>query len=317
MLDILSLIPGKKRHTTSGWHSFNGICCNHRGHSTDRRSRAGIKFTDDVNWNYHCFNCQFKCGMAVGKHFSSNLKLLLKWIGVDKDQIDKLSFESFSQRSALDLYKQNAVIKPPEFDTVELPENSRLLDSALDTEYANYLSSRGMSVKDYDFYVVDNDTRPRIIIPYYYQGRLVGHTSRFLDGRRPKYLSEQQRGYIFNIDAQQRDWEVCILVEGQFDAISIGGCAYMGSNVSDEQALLLKTLQRRIIVVPDQDSAGMHICDSAMNLGYQISIPDWGSDVKDVNDAVKKYGKFPTLMSILQNATSSKITVEMKRKKFK
>jgi DNA primase len=142
-----------------------------------------------------------------------------------------------------------------------------------------------------------------------------------LDGRRPKYLSEQQRGYIFNIDAQQHDsppgWQVCVLVEGQFDAISIGGCAYMGSNISDEQAMLLKTLQRRIIVVPDQDSSGMQICDSAMNLGYQVSIPDWSSDIKDVNDAVKKYGKFPTLLSILQNATSSKITVEMKRKKFK
>lgn len=317
MLDILSLIPGKKRHTTSGWHSFNGICCHHRGHSSDHRSRAGIKFSNEINWNYHCFNCQFKCGLALGKHFSSNLKLLLQWAGIDRDQIDKLSFESFSHRSAVEMYTQNSTVKPPEFESWSLPENSRPLVPELDHDYVAYLKNRGISTSDYDFYLVDGEARPRVIIPYYHQGKVVGNTSRFLDDRRPKYLAEQQRGYIFNIDAQQPDWQVCILVEGQFDAISIGGCAYMGSIISEDQARLLKTLQRRIIVVPDHDSSGMKICDCALDLGYQVSIPNWSPDVKDVNDAVKKYGKLPTLMSILQNATSSKITVEMKRKKFK
>ena len=44
--------------------------------------------------------------------------------------------------------------------------------------------------------------------------------------------------------------------------------------------------------------------------------PNWDDDVKDVNDAVIKYGKLPTLLSILQCATNSKIKIEMKRKKI-
>jgi DNA primase len=76
-------------------------------------------------------------------------------------------------------------------------------------------------------------------------------------------------------------------------------------------------LNREIIVVPDRDKAGMSVCERALDLGYKVSIPEWNANVKDVNDAVKRYGRLPTLLSILEAATSSKITVEMKRKKFK
>jgi hypothetical protein len=39
-------------------------------------------------------------------------------------------------------------------------------------------------------------------------------------------------------------------------------------------------------------------------------------DIKDVNDAVVRYGKLATLLSILQNATMSKIKIEIQRKKI-
>jgi hypothetical protein len=45
-------------------------------------------------------------------------------------------------------------------------------------------------------------------------------------------------------------------------------------------------------------------------------MPIWSEDVKDVNDAVVKYGKLPTLLSILESATMSKIKIEMRRKKI-
>jgi DNA primase len=235
---------------------------------------------------------------------------------MDQDQITKLSFESFSKRAITDIQQNQFTAKSVEFKEIALPDNSRPLTD-LDTQHLAYLQHRGISEKDYPFRVVDNETRTRIIIPYFYNGKIVGNTSRFYDNRQPKYLSEQQKGYVFNIDNQRVNWTTCILVEGQFDAISIGGCAYMGSTISDTQADLLKNLQREIIVVPDRDAAGLSICDRALELGYKVSIPNWADEIKDVNDAVRKYGKLPTLLSILQNATSSKIVVEIKRKKFK
>ena len=316
MLDIIAIIPGKKRKTSSGWWSFNAVCCHNRGHSADKRGRGGIIIPDDGTWRYHCFNCQFKCGFQLGKHFSSNLKSLLGWCGLDREEIEKLSFKSFSQRDGVEQYIKKQASTVVTFKDVDLPLDSRPLDPEIDVIHVEYLASRGITPADYPFYVVDDESRQRIIIPYYHGGRIVGNTSRFYDSRKPKYLSEQQNGYVFNIDGQHQDWQHCILVEGQFDAISIGGCGYLGSSISDEQAQLLKRLQRNIIVVPDQDAAGLSICDRALELGYQVSIPTWAPHIKDVNDAVVKYGKLPTLLSILENATTSKIIIEMKRKKL-
>jgi hypothetical protein len=319
MLDILSIIPGKKRHTGSGWHCFNAICCHNRGHKQDRRMRGGIKFDGD-NWNYHCFNCQFKCGVAPGKLFSKNTKSLLYWAGISNEQIDKWSFENYGLRTMMDNFKPVAKPIIINFQDRDLPPGSEPLDPH-DPDHqvhVDYLAGRGLSPNSYPYYVNPEDTgRQRIIIPYYYGGHLVGNTSRFYDNRAPKYLSEQQRGYVFNIDNQQADWTVCILVEGQFDAISIGGCAYLGSTISEQQAHILGKLRRTIIVVPDRDSAGLEVCDRALELGYRVSIPDWDSDIKDVNDAVKRYGRLTTTLSILEAATSSKIKIEMTRKKFK
>lgn len=316
MIDILSIIPGKKKRTSSGWHSFNGICCQHRGHNPDRRMRAGIKFTTGDQWSMHCFNCGFKCGLQVGKHFSKNLKQLLGWCGVDEAEIERLSFQSFAARSALDDLLAPKTVQRVEFSEVPLPEGARRLDPLKDEVHIQYLAGRGLSPDSYPYYVVDGEARQRLIIPFFYGGKIVGNTSRYYDGRHPKYISENQRGYVFNIDAQRPEWNVCILVEGQFDAISIDGCACMSNTLTGEQLSLLKGLNRKIIYVPDRDKPGLEACNAMLDYGFHISIPDWAPDVKDVNDAVKRYGKLPTLLSILGAETGSRIIVEMKRKKL-
>jgi DNA primase len=78
----------------------------------------------------------------------------------------------------------------------------------------------------------------------------------------------------------------------------------------------LRRLNRRIIVVPDLDKSGIAIIDRAVELGFEVAIPNWAPEIKDTNDAVLKYGKVATLLSILQQATSSKIKIEMQRKKI-
>jgi len=78
----------------------------------------------------------------------------------------------------------------------------------------------------------------------------------------------------------------------------------------------LKNLNRKIIVVPDQDKSGMEVINKALDYGFYISIPEWDEGVKDVNDAVIKYGKLPTLLSILQSASNSKAKIEIRRKQL-
>lgn len=321
MFDILSLIPGKKKQTTSGWTSYNAICCGPRGHSPDRRGRGGIKFDGNTNWVVHCFNCGFSCGFTLGKVIDPRTRQFLIWCGADSEQVQRWSLESLQQKDLLDFtteekkYEQaiNFKSRPLPLGEILDPSNPR------HKIYVDYLNKRKIDITKYSFTVTPDDkgrNQFRVIVPYTFKGKIVGNTSRFLDNKIPKYLNDQPQGFVFNLDKQKSDWQVCIVTEGIFDALSIDGIAVMHDDISTEQSRLIAQLNRKVIVVPDFDSTGFKLIDRALELGYSVSLPDWEPGIKDVNDAVKKYGKLPTLLSILQNATMSKIKIELQRKKI-
>jgi hypothetical protein len=96
----------------------------------------------------------------------------------------------------------------------------------------------------------------------------------------------------------------------------MNGCALTHNTINDNQVGVLKKLGKQIIVVPVQDKTGLEICDKALELGFDVSLPNWAEDIKDANDAVIKYGRLPTLISILEAATNSKIKIEVMRNKI-
>jgi len=320
MFDILSIIPGKKKSTSSGWQSFNAICCHHRGHKADRRMRGGIKFDGQTNWVMHCFNCSFSCNFTMGKTISPKTRQFLEWSGIDSEQIQRWSLESLQHKDLLDFTVTRKKKDPIKFKSKELPDGELLdIDNPNHFKYIEYIEKRNIRYDSYPFLVTPDErgrNGNRIIVPYTYRNKIVGHTSRYLDNRTPKYINDQQTGYVFNMDIQKSEWQVCIVTEGIFDALSIDGVAIMHDDISSEQVQLLATLNKQIIVVPDRDKTGLKICDRALELGYSVSLPNWESDIKDTNDAVVRYGKLPTLLSILQSATMSKIKIEIQRKKI-
>lgn len=318
IFDILSIVPGKKKRTMSGWYSFNAVCCHHRGHKADRRNRGGIRF-DGMNWSYHCFNCNFKCGFTLGKNISKNTRQLLSWCNIEESQIAKWNIESLQNKDLLEIVSKRRQKSKIKFKETSLPDNAIKLDASnIDHKnYVDYLSSRKIDISDFTFYVTPDVTgrnKNRIIVPYTYENKNVGHISRYLDNRIPKYIKEQQPGYLFGIDQQKQEYEVCLVFEGIFDAIPFNGCAVTHDDISDEQAEILLGLNKKIIVVPDQDKTGLTLIEKALNYNFYVSLPDWGPGIKDANEAMIKYGKIPTLISILQYATNSKIKLELQRK---
>jgi hypothetical protein len=319
MFDILSIIPGKKKQTSSGWASFNALCCSHRGHTPDRRGRGGIKFDGQTNWVMHCFNCNYSCSFTLGRTINSKTRQFLTWCGVDNEQIQRWSLESLQHKDILDfIIKQKR--EEVKFKTKKLPDGDLLeVNNPQHKFFVDYLLKRKVNLDKYEFYVNPNSknrTQYGIIVPYTYKNKIVGNTTRYIDNKIPKFINDQQQGYVFNIDNQNSDWTVCILVEGIFDAISIDGVATMHDDISNEQASVLAQLNKKIIFVPDQDKTGLKVTDRALELGYHVSLPEWGNGVKDVNDAVVKYGKLPTLLSILEHATMSKIKIELRKKQI-
>lgn len=320
MFDILTIVPGKKKQTQSGWTSFNAPCCHHNGHNPDKRMRGGIK-ADGDDWNYHCFNCGFKCGFKLGRAISKRTRNFLSWCNMPDQDINKWSLHSIQHKDLIDsiLHKKKQQ-KLPTFKEKPMPEGELIYTANKDHQvYIDYLNKRGLQHNDYPFMVNPNAEGRQsqgIIIPYTYENKVVGSTIRFMDDRNPKFINDQQQGYVFGTDLQKDSWEVVLVFEGIFDAISMNGLALTHDTINDNQVAVIKKLGKRVIVVPDQDKTGLGICERALELGFDVSLPNWSEDIKDANDAVIKYGRLNTLLSILDSATNSKIKVEVMRNKI-
>jgi len=323
MIDVVSLLPGKRKTTPSGWISFNAVCCAHRGQSLDRRQRGGIKVTD-LGFSYHCFNCQFTASFVLGRQLGFRARQLLTWLGVSDSDIDQLNLDSLRHRSVYgiidDRQRVADAITDIRFDECdEFPPFSELVTPEHEAQW-QYLRQRGVP-EDYPVMTaIENDgvhwVRPQVIIPFMHHDRVVGWCARFLDNRQPRYINHSQPGYVFGTDLQRPAWQHVIVTEGIFDALSIGGLALMHNTVSDAQARLIRSLGREVTVVPDQDRAGMELVDRALELGWAVSMPEWPEGCKDVNDAVICLGRLGALLTIFQARETSRIKIEMKRKQL-
>ena len=323
MTDLLAYLPAKRKQTGSGWISFNAPCCVHNGESADRRQRGGIK-VNDQGWSYHCFNCGFTASFVMGRTLSFKARKLLGWLNVPREDVERINLESLRHRSVagiLDERQRTAnTLQGIAFEDRELPEGFIIVDEHTPVHW-QYLRDRCIP-QDYPMGMNGGEPnaklspRPGIIIPFTYDGRIVGHTTRFLDDKTPKYIHDIQPGYVFGTDLQRPDWQHVLVMEGVFDALSISGLAVLHAEINDAQVRLIRSLGREVTVVPDQDEAGMKLVDRAMELGWAVSMPEWPADVKDVNDAVKRWGRLATLIHIFQARETSKIKIELRKKQL-
>jgi len=180
-----------------------------------------------------------------------------------------------------------------------------------------YLARRKIDPFAYPFYHTNKvGFNNRIIIPFLYNNEIVGWTARAINDAQPKYLSEQQPGYVFNLDAQHDDREFVIVCEGPFDALSIDSCALLGAEIKDSQNWLLKQLGKELVLVPDRDKAGQVTLEQALELGWSVSMPDWPDGVKDINDAVIKLGKLAAMWLIVSAKESNGLKIQLRAKKW-
>ena len=320
---INSYLPAKRKQTPSGWISFNAVCCD------DKRQRGGLIFNAGDAVSYHCFNCGFKASWQPGRLVSQKMNKFMRDLGMGDDTIGQLRLEALKLnedsntevRSIVPTFDSRALpidaISFEELDTfLKLPDGDYAVPTKFTEAYA-YLVERKIDPWAYPFYWTNKvGFNNRIIIPFLYNGEIVGWTARAFNDAKPKYLSEQQPGYVFNLDAQNNNRQFVIVCEGPFDAISIDGCALLGAEIKDSQNWLLKQLGKELVLVPDKDHEGPRTVEQAIDYGWSVSMPDWPDDVKDVNDAVVKLGKLATLYLIIQAKESNSLKIQLKAKKW-
>lgn len=319
---LLALLPPNRKNTPSGWSSFNAPCCHHRGNRRDDRKRGGIMLTGE-SFTYHCFNCGFKAGWSPGKLLSSNSRKLLAWLGMPDIEVQKLALAALKEQENLPAVKKQFNF---ELKEIALPDDTKPIDQwvaegAQDTELLDVIKYLVDERKvGWDWYPWHWSSSPgyrdRVILPFYQDNLIVGYTGRKIHEGKPKYLSHSQPSYVFNLTRQPRDRKYVIVVEGQFDAVAIDGVAIMTNTANDAQIARINSLGREVIVVPDRDKAGAAMIKTAIDQGWTVSLPPWEADVKDVADAVKKYGRIYALATILHYREQNQIKIQLLKKKL-
>ena len=222
--------------------------------------------------------------------------------------------------------RKNLVI---DWDLKELPEDAKPFMEFTEpnedwTNAVMYLTDRGFDITDDRFMWSPSKQHGRVskrfILPFTYKGKVVGYTARWAGNNipegMPKYYNQQpKKDFVYGLDRQTADKEIVIVTEGQLDAIVTDGCAIGSNNINDEQADILHSLQKQIVILPDADEAGKLMCKAAIKHGWSVAFPEW-KDCKDASDSLTKHGRLYTISSILNSVESNKTKIELMMRKY-
>jgi hypothetical protein len=254
------------------------------------------------------------------------MKTLLRWMGASDNLIKEMVFEALKTEG--DGYHQEESQSNIQFSDKELPKGAlpltEWLDANLDVEneiqlanVVQYVVDRGHDPVNGDFYWSPlPGYSDRVIVPFRWQNRIVGNTARKIKDGKPKYLSDQHPQFVFNFDSQADNQKYLLVCEGPFDALSVNGVALLTNDISEQQSRIINSLGSEVIVIPDQDRAGLVLFDRAAELDWSVAMPTWEDDIKDAADAVKRYGKLFVIVDAIMTAQKGSIKINMAKKRM-
>lgn len=191
-------------------------------------------------------------------------------------------------------------LNPGEDDERSLPFfNEKVLDR-FERDHP-WFAERGITDEICELYKLRYDPdSPRggaIILPHYWQGKLVGWQRRFLDGEKPKYNNTDgfpRENTVWGLDSVEG---VPVVVESIPTALYLrsaghSGVATFGSEVTPEQCRLLRRFPA-VFLAPDNDFAGTKWLAALAKyldkycLIYVVGlVPGEGSDLGDVEQGL-------------------------------
>lgn len=333
--DVILQNIGPLKPAPKEWFKQNCRMCHLMGHGQDKRNRFGIQFTGN-SIVCHCFNCGYSASFKEGGNLGNSFKKFLKTLNISDKFIKQVEFEIFKNKNNIsdfrDGHQAKSIDKIKElvelWKPMDLPDGSlpimTWLENGVDDpnllQVAEYAIGRGFTKLDdlywspYTFKNLNN----RLLIPYHYNGKIVGFTSRLTitppEGVYiPKYYQQSPTDFVFNLDEQVNTRKIVIVNEGVFDAYITGGVGILGE-MNQTKADIINRLGKRVIVSPDRDKKGWDLVNYAIENNWEVSFPKWQRGIKDASQAAEKYGKLLTVHSIIAGATEGKDRITVKWK---
>ena len=326
---------GTLKPSSKNWKKRNCMLCISQGHGKDSRCRFGVLFESD-GIVINCFNCGFSAYFEEGGTLTKNFKFLLTTLGVDDKFIKSIEFEIYKQQNQIEAVREGTEITESErefklrnlatkWPAVSLPDGALPIttwlehncDDANFLQVVNYALSRNIYDLEDFYWCPENkhQLNKRVIIPYYYNKKIVGFTARYAEDLEektiPKYYQLCPEDFVYNLDPQD-GWQrkYLIVTEGVLDAWTVGGVSSLGE-INQTKIDIINRLQKIVVVCPDRDKKGKDLVDAAIANNWAVSFPKWDSDIKDASKAAERYGRLLTTHSILASALKGKERIQL------
>lgn len=318
------------------WSHHNCPACTSRGQARpDTKGRGNHMFTSDGGIVYNCFNCHLKTGWKPGMYMSNDFESLLKSFGISNSDLLKLKLIIKDMAESGD-YKITESNKAYQKITLrDLPPNSKKFIEWYNEvdkypqflKVLEYVNDRNPYLFDLDLYWTPektNNLNERFIIPYYMSGKIVGYTARHIvKNSKVRYYNQVNTGLFYNFDLLNDEHIKTLLVsEGPIDAALMGGIGANNYFLTSQQIEQLKNAQQRgkkIVIVPDRDKNGLETVQQALEHGFSVAFPDYGTVrdsygiryVKDFEEATSMYGRLFALQLLHENIYSTEFEIKL------
>lgn len=302
-----------------GWCSILCKVCNDHG---KKGPRAGFRFNGS-QVEYHCFNCGHAASYDgdANRVVPKNMKIVFDSFGISEDYFNDIKLNALKKGNAREVGAQQdsdhiplnwpKKTKLPEYFSPIYDESNKSIWAEAARMYINDVRGISTTPNDKRFFICNDlnnkNWAGRVVIVDYFRGVPVSYFGRALvDDIVPKYrnITGSNDSVIYNYDELMSDsTKPLYIVEGPFDALSIGGVGILSNVVSKSQADIINTTTRRKIYIPDMEGKGWKGGYQALTYGWEISIPNLGN-CKDMNEAVLKYGKVYVKKCIIEAAAT-------------
>lgn len=303
LVDQIRMRANLDRLEATGFYAVNCPICK----KMDRKT-GGFKFEPE-SIIYNCFkgSCDASTVYELGKPISRKFRKLMEAIGVEIPIELKMIRSTFQkQLESLDetLYKKHS------YSDIEFDECFELLSESSHPNrffYVEYFESRMIPWHDVIIFTT-GQYRGLAAIPFAFYDKLIGVQVITLQGKYIK-LFFKNTNVIYLPESKVPD--TVLVVEGALDAKCFTNTvATLGSKITPEQAFFLRG--KDVIMIPEKK--GNNFINQFHQYGWKMSIPEWGDDCKDLNDAVMKYGVIVVAQMVKDGIVKDKLTAQVRYK---
>lgn len=308
----LVLKPGA---TSAGFEKIYCEVCGD-GEGRTKGMRGGFAFEGEMAF-YHCFNCGCDGSFDPNreKPYGKRMWDVLTAFGIPEEEHKEIAYKNKDKNTFVKPVKREVPVP-----SIKIPDhfyklNEAKSDNIVAQKAIQFLwDKKRIRPSDYEFYLSSGVSKegPRetaiaktlvgkLIIPYFKDKTLIYYQARALDKKQYINASIPRSAVISEYDKLRRDiTKPLFITEGFWDAFHFDGVAVLTNGMSTTQIEALSRCPRRKIVVPDKKDDTKKLAKQALELGWELALPDIG-DCEDVTEAIVRYGKIYVLNSAMEH----------------